>query len=136
MVAVALLVGVLDDYQIDRLTTFLDPAADPLGSGYNTRMARLAIAGGGLIGQGLFHGAQTQGRLVPYQQTDFVFSVAGEELGLLGAGLVIILVGIVLARDPNRDSGTDLFGQWWPPALWSGSRCSHSRTSEWWGSCR
>lgn len=112
MVAVALLVGVLDDYQIDRLTTFLDPAADPLGSGYNTRMARLAIAGGGLIGQGLFHGAQTQGRLVPYQQTDFVFSVAGEELGLLGAGLVIILVGIVLWRGTRiAMAAPDLFGR-------------------------
>jgi rod shape determining protein RodA len=110
--AVVLLAGVLDDYQIDRLTTFLDPAADPLGSGYNTRMARLAIAGGGLVGQGLFHGAQTQGRLVPYQQTDFVFSVAGEELGLLGAGLIIVLVGIVLWRGTRiAMAAPDRFGR-------------------------
>ena len=112
LVAVVLLAGVLDDYQLDRLTTFLDPAADPLGSGYNTRMARLAIAGGGLLGQGLFHGAQTQGRLVPYQQTDFVFSVAGEELGLLGAGLVIVLVGIVLWRGTRiAMAAPDRFGR-------------------------
>ncbi len=90
--------GVLDSYQIDRLTTFLDPEADPLGAGYNTRMARLAIAGGGIIGTGLFRGPTTQGGFVPYQQTDFVFSVAGEELGLLGAGLIIVLIGIILWR--------------------------------------
>lgn len=94
----AVATGVLDGYQVDRLTTFLDPEADPLGAGYNTRMARLAIAGGGLTGQGLFQGASTQGGFVPYQQTDFIFSAAGEELGILGAGAIIVLIGIILWR--------------------------------------
>lgn len=94
----AVATGFLDGYQVDRLTTFLDPEADPLGAGYNTRMARLAIAGGGLTGQGLFKGASTQGGFVPYQQTDFIFSAAGEELGLVGAGVIIVLIGIILWR--------------------------------------
>ncbi len=90
--------GMLDEYQIDRLLIFMDPEADPLGAGYNTRMARLAIAGGGLLGYGLFRGPTTQGGFVPYQQTDFIFSAAGEELGLIGAGVIIILVGVILWR--------------------------------------
>ncbi|MEI6621943.1 MAG: rod shape-determining protein RodA [Actinomycetes bacterium] len=94
----AISLGVLDQYQLDRLLAFLDPGHDPQGSGYNTAQARIAIGGGGLLGQGLFHGNQTQGAFVPYQQTDFVFSVAAEELGLVGAGLVILLVGLVVWR--------------------------------------
>jgi rod shape determining protein RodA len=94
----ALVAGVIDGYQVDRLTTFLDPEADPLGAGYNTRMARLAIAGGGVLGQGLFNGTSTQGGFVPYQQTDFIFSAAGEELGLVGAGAIIALIGVILWR--------------------------------------
>lgn len=98
MALAAITFGVIDGYQIDRLTTFLDPEADPLGAGYNTRMARLAIAGGGVLGQGLFNGASTQGGFVPYQQTDFIFSAAGEELGLVGAGAIIALIGVILWR--------------------------------------
>lgn len=98
LAAGATILGVLDQYQQDRLLSFIDPGHDPQGSGYNTAQARIAIGGGGLIGQGLFHGHQTQGAFVPYQQTDFVFSVAAEELGLLGAGVVIALVGVVVWR--------------------------------------
>lgn len=98
LAVVAVSLGVLDQYQLDRLLAFLDPEHDLQGTGYNTAQARIAIRGGGLIGQGLFHGNQTQGAFVPYQQTDFVFSVAGEELGLLGAGLLILLVGVVVWR--------------------------------------
>lgn len=94
----AVVSGVLDQYQLDRLGAFLDPTGDPSGIGYNVNQALIAIRSGGVFGQGLFHGTQTQGAFVPYQQTDFVFSVAGEELGLLGAGLVIGLVGIVIWR--------------------------------------
>lgn len=95
---VALASGILDQYQVDRLLSFTDPNRDLQGVGYNTNQARIAIGGGGLFGQGLFHGNQTQGAFVPYQQTDFVFSVAGEELGLIGAGVVIALLGVVLWR--------------------------------------
>ena len=90
--------GVLAQYQIDRFAAFADPTRDPLGAGYNVKQARIAIGSGGLIGKGLFHGTQTNGKFVPEQQTDFVFTVAGEELGFVGAGLLIVLLGIVLWR--------------------------------------
>ncbi|WP_101257421.1 rod shape-determining protein RodA [Streptomyces barkulensis] len=90
--------GVLDEYQINRFAAFANPALDPSGAGYNTNQARIAIGSGGLYGKGLFEGSQTTGRFVPEQQTDFVFTVAGEELGFLGAGLIILLVGVVLWR--------------------------------------
>jgi rod shape determining protein RodA len=88
----------LDQYQVNRFAAFADPALDPSGVGYNTSQARIAIGSGGLLGQGLFHGAQTTGQFVPEQQTDFVFSVAGEELGFVGAGVLILLLGVVLWR--------------------------------------
>ena len=88
----------LKQYQIARFAAFADPRLDPSGVGYNTAQARIAIGSGGLSGQGLFHGTQTTGQFVPEQQTDFVFTVAGEELGFLGAGLIILLLGVVLWR--------------------------------------
>ncbi|MFE6686840.1 rod shape-determining protein RodA [Streptomyces sp. NPDC057743] len=88
----------LDQYQINRFAAFADPALDPSGVGYNTSQARIAIGAGGLTGSGLFRGAQTNGQFVPEQQTDFVFSVAGEELGFIGASLIIALIGVVLWR--------------------------------------
>ncbi len=88
----------LKQYQIDRLTSFTNPAKDTQGFGYNTHQARIAIGSGGWFGEGLFHGTQTNGHFVPEQQTDFVFTVAGEELGLVGSGLLVILVGVVLWR--------------------------------------
>jgi rod shape determining protein RodA len=100
-IAGALLVwqlGVLNQYQIDRFAAFANPALDPAGAGYNTNQARIAIGSGGLLGKGLFEGSQTSGQFVPEQHTDFVFTVAGEELGFVGAGLVILLIGIVLWR--------------------------------------
>lgn len=94
----AVVLGILDRYQLDRLLTFMDPTHDLQGIGYNTHQARIAIGGGGLWGQGLFQGNQTQGAFVPYQQTDFVFSVAGEEFGLIGATVIIGLLGLILWR--------------------------------------
>ncbi|MGW7255599.1 rod shape-determining protein RodA [Streptomyces sp. NPDC054834] len=89
---------ILDDYQINRFAAFANPDLDPAGVGYNTNQARIAIGSGGLTGAGLFHGSQTTGQFVPEQQTDFVFTVAGEELGFVGAGLIILLLGVVLWR--------------------------------------
>lgn len=97
-VAVVLAGGVLQDYQRDRLVAFADPGADPRGIGYQTRQVRIAIGSGGMLGRGLFSGAQTQGGYVPYDHTDFVFSVAGEELGFAGATLLVGLLGVVLWR--------------------------------------
>jgi rod shape determining protein RodA len=88
----------LKQYQIDRFTAFTNPHADTQGSGYNTHQARIAIGSGGLFGKGLFHGTQTNGQFVPEQETDFVFTVAGEELGLVGSGLIVVLLGVVLWR--------------------------------------
>jgi rod shape determining protein RodA len=88
----------LQQYQIDRLTNFTQPSKDTQGFGYNTHQARIAIGSGGVFGEGLFHGTQTNGQFVPEQQTDFVFTVAGEELGLVGSGLIVLLVGVVLWR--------------------------------------
>ena len=94
----AVWLGVLRDYQLDRFLAFTDPALDPRGAGYNTEQARIAIGNGGIFGQGLFDGSQTRSGFVPEQQTDFVFTVAGEELGLIGAGLIIALLAVVIWR--------------------------------------
>ncbi|MER5783319.1 rod shape-determining protein RodA [Streptomyces mobaraensis NBRC 13819 = DSM 40847] len=90
--------GILDEYQINRFAAFANPAFDPAGVGYNTKQARIAIGSGGLTGSGLFHGSQTTGQFVPEQQTDFIFTVAGEELGFVGAGTIIFLIGVILWR--------------------------------------
>ena len=84
--ALALAGGVLKAYQVDRFLAFVNPDLDPRGAGYNVEQARIAIGNGGLFGQGLFHGSQTRSGFVPEQQTDFVFTVAGEELGLARRG--------------------------------------------------
>ncbi|WSY16408.1 rod shape-determining protein RodA [Embleya sp. NBC_00896] len=103
--------GMLSEYQIDRFRAFADPNFDPGGVGYNTAMARLAIGSGGLTGHGLFNGEQTSGQYVPEQQTDFVFSVAGEELGFVGCCAIIGLFGLLLWRGIRiAVHADDLFG--------------------------
>jgi rod shape determining protein RodA len=97
-VAAAVTVPLLSDYQVDRLLAFLDPSLDPGGIGYQTAQARLAIGSGGWAGTGLGAGPQTQGGFVPFQHTDFIFSVAGEELGFWGAGGLVLLLGFVIVR--------------------------------------
>lgn len=108
----AVLAGVLKEYQVDRFLAFTDPTLDPRGAGYNVEQARIAVGNGGLFGQGLFSGSQTQSGFVPEQHTDFVFTVAGEELGLVGAGLVVVLLGVVLWRALTIAARTDdVFGR-------------------------
>ncbi len=93
---------VLAGYQQARLTVFLfDPdrvGAEVAEYAYNAEQAQIAIGNGGLRGQGLFQGTQTRSNLVPAQQTDFIFTVAGEELGLRGAGLLLGLYGLLTYR--------------------------------------
>lgn len=96
--AVALTTPVLKQYQRDRLLAFLHPDGDPSGIGYQVAQVKLAIGSGGVFGQGLFHGHSTQGGFIPFQYTDFVFSVAGEELGLVGAFGVVVLEAFVIVR--------------------------------------
>ncbi|HKA97647.1 MAG TPA: rod shape-determining protein RodA [Streptosporangiaceae bacterium] len=88
----------LKPYQVQRLTAFINPAADPRGTGYSAAQAKIAIGSGRMFGQGLFHGQLVSGNFVPEQHTDFIFSVAGEELGFVGAVAIIALLAIVLLR--------------------------------------
>ena len=97
-VGAAFLLGLVDAYQIDRLTAFARPEEGARTFGYNTQQARIAIGAGGLLGSGLGHGSQTQGGFVPFNHTDFVFSVAGEELGFVGVCVLLGLLGVVLWR--------------------------------------
>jgi rod shape determining protein RodA len=86
--------GTLDEYQQERLTSFVSPS----GQSYNVEQAQTAISSGGLTGYGPLQGPQTRGGFVPEQQTDFIFTVAGEELGFVGAGGLVLLLGIILWR--------------------------------------
>ncbi|MEO3824772.1 rod shape-determining protein RodA [Actinomadura sp. B10D3] len=103
--------GLLEDYQIARFTAFMNPEADPRGAGYNAQQARIAIGSGGAFGKGLFNGEQTGGHFVPEQQTDFIFTVAGEELGFVGAAVIVALLGVVMWRGLRiATQAADLFG--------------------------
>lgn len=110
-VVAAFTTPVLSGYQQSRLRAFVDPALDPQGIGYQTRQVRIAIGSGGLGGQGLFEGRQTQGGFIPFQETDFVFSVAGEELGFVGAVGVIVLIGFIVVRAGVVARRADTFGR-------------------------
>ncbi|MFL6239229.1 MAG: rod shape-determining protein RodA [Actinomycetes bacterium] len=104
--------GLLHQYQVARFTSFVSPDTHAQSTSYNQHNATLAIGSGGWLGKGLFHGTQTTGQFVPEQQTDFIYSVAGEELGLAGAGTIVLLVGIVLWRGLRiAYRASDLFGR-------------------------
>ncbi|MEB3232462.1 MAG: rod shape-determining protein RodA [Leptolyngbyaceae bacterium] len=90
--------GILKDYQKDRLILFLDPDKDPLGGGYHLIQSRIAIGAGQLWGRGLHHGTQTQLDFIPEQHTDFIFSAIGEELGFVGAIVVLLLFWLICLR--------------------------------------
>lgn len=90
--------GVLKQYQLDRLGSFIDPTSDTQQSAYNLNQSKIAIGSGGLTGKGLFLGTQTNLRYVPEQHTDFIFTVVGEELGLLGSATLLGLFALLLWR--------------------------------------
>jgi rod shape determining protein RodA len=102
---------VLQPYQRDRLLTFIDPARDPLGSGYNLTQSIIAIGSGGWFGRGIGFGSQSQLKFLPETQSDFIFAVIGEELGLAGVTLLIVLYGLLawrliqIARATRQDFG-------------------------------
>jgi rod shape determining protein RodA len=100
VVVVAVKGGFLHHYQISRLTSFLhqDGRNGNSPANYNLRQAKDAIGAGGLWGKGILHGAQTNGGYVPEAQTDFIFSVVGEQLGFVGATSVLVLLGIIAWR--------------------------------------
>ena len=91
-------VGILKAYQVDRLTSVLNPGDKTQGSAYNQDQSVKTIGTGGMTGQGLLKGNQTRLGFVPEQQTDFIFTAVGEELGFFGGALIISLFGIVLWR--------------------------------------
>ncbi|HUC57125.1 MAG TPA: rod shape-determining protein RodA [Streptosporangiaceae bacterium] len=86
----------LKAYQLGRLTSFINPSADPRGTGYSAAQAQIAIGSGGIHGTGLFRSQMIAGSFVPEQHTDFIFAVVGNELGFVGACLVIGLLGLLL----------------------------------------
>ena len=90
--------GVLDQYQIDRLTSFTNLGTNADRSGYNQNQSQTAVANGGFSGQGLFKGTQTNGQYVPEQHTDFIFTVVGEELGFVGGAAMLALFGVIIWR--------------------------------------
>ncbi len=101
----------LKSYQLTRFTSFLHPSADLAGAGYNAAQAKIAVGSGGMFGEGLFHGQLVAGNFVPSQQTDFIFTVAGEELGFVGALAIVVLLGVVVARALRIAArADDLFG--------------------------
>ncbi len=113
VVMLAMSLGVVKPYQMDRLTSFtnLDDAATQQKAGYQVYQAQIAISLGGVTGQGLLHGERTNAGLVPVRESDFVMSVAGEELGLVGSSTIVGLVGIVVWRGFRiARRSTDRFG--------------------------
>ena len=115
IVAVAIAVAgglhLLKSYQLTRFTSFLHPSADLSGAGYNAAQAKIAVGSGGMFGQGLFHGQLVAGNFVPSQQTDFIFTVAGEELGFVGTIVIVFLLGVVIVRALRiATRADDLFG--------------------------
>ncbi len=101
----------LKGYQLTRLTSFLHPTQDLAGTGYNGLQAKIAVGSGGLHGQGLFHGTFTGGSFVPSASTDFIFTVAGEELGFIGCAVIVALLAVIVFRAIRAAQiADDLFG--------------------------
>lgn len=88
----------LADYQKDRLLVFMDPSIDPLGAGYNIEQSMIAIGSGQLLGRGVGLGSQSQLRFIPERSTDFILAVLGEEFGLLGIVLLLLLWAVIFWR--------------------------------------
>ena len=103
--------GVLKEYQVDRLGAFIDPESNTQESAYSVNQSKIAIGSGGFTGKGLFNGTQTQLAYVPEQNTDFIFTVVGEELGLVGSALVLALFAAVVWRTWRSAAlAKDLYG--------------------------
>jgi rod shape determining protein RodA len=88
----------LHDYQKRRIETFLNPGADPYGSGYQIIQSKIAIGSGGVTGKGYLKGSQKALAFLPMRHTDFIYSVVGEEFGFIGSLTVVILYGVIVIR--------------------------------------
>jgi rod shape determining protein RodA len=98
LIGLAFQVGVIQDFQRQRLTAFLDRANAPEDAKYNLDQSLIAVGSGGLLGRGYLKGTQTNLDYVPRQHTDFIFTVAGEEFGFVGAMFVLLLYALILWR--------------------------------------
>lgn len=104
---------VLHDYQRNRIETFLNPGADPLGKGYNVIQSTIAVGAGSFLGTGLGHGTQSQLRFIPERQTDFIFASLAEELGFVGAMFLLILFLLLFSRIVRTSSvSRDSYGRY------------------------
>lgn len=98
ILAIPVIIPRLAPYQQQRISTFLNPAANPSTTGYNVNQAIIAVGSGGLFGQGLSSGSQSQGNFLPSQHTDFIFAVLSEKLGFFGGLVCIFLYGVIIVR--------------------------------------
>jgi rod shape determining protein RodA len=98
MIALALQLGVIKDYQLQRLTVFIDPQGASADARYNLEQSLIAVGSGGLVGKGYLTGSQTHLDYVPEQHTDFIFTVAGEEFGFVGSLAILLLFALLLWR--------------------------------------
>ena len=107
--------NVLKPHQKKRIESLINPNADPLGAGWNVTQSKIAIGSGSFLGKGYMEGSQTSFNFVPFQSTDFIFSVIGEEFGYLGSMIFIILYSIFLYRvlilaENQKDKFARVFG--------------------------
>lgn len=110
-VGVAFEAGVVAEYQVNRMLVFLDPQVDPQGAGYNLEQSKIAIGSGGVTGKGLGQGTQSNLNFLPERHTDFIFSVLGEELGFVGAVLLLgLYLALLMTALEISTSSRDLFG--------------------------
>jgi rod shape determining protein RodA len=110
LVALPFAINFLQPYQRNRLISFLDPSADPLGTGYNVIQSTVAVGSGGLFGLGFGRGTQSHLNFLPEHHTDFIFATMAEELGLFGALLLLALLTIILVSLLHKIGRVSFFG--------------------------
>ncbi|WP_273266330.1 rod shape-determining protein RodA [Flexistipes sinusarabici] len=98
LVSIPVIWANMHDYQRQRVVTFLNPEADPFGAGYHVIQSKIAVGSGGLTGKGYLQGTQSHLKFLPEKHTDFIFSVIGEEFGLVGAAVILLCFLSLLAR--------------------------------------
>ena len=98
-------------YQLMRLVIFINPYMDPLDTGYHIIQSQVAIGSGGFFGKGFGHGSQVQSNFLPEHHTDFIFSVVGEEFGLLGCLVLLFIFAVIIYRCLTiAFNSSDMFG--------------------------
>src|SRR2546429_152369 len=110
LVALPFVINLLQPYQRNRLISFIDPSVDPLGAGYNVIQSTVAVGSGGVFGLGFGRGTQSPLNFLPEHHTDFIFATLAEELGLVGALLLLILLTTILFRLLRRIGHVSFFG--------------------------